>query len=74
MTRLVVDTDPGVDDALALMLAFAHADARVEAITVVAGNVGLGRTLANACTILDVLDADPSVTGPRSSGGRSIAT
>jgi purine nucleosidase len=62
LTRLVVDTDPGVDDALALMLAFAHAGARIEGITVVAGNVGLERTVANVCTILDVLNADPVAT------------
>lgn len=62
MKRLVIDTDPGVDDALALMLAFADADTRVEAVTVVAGNVGLERTLANACTILDVLNVNPAAT------------
>jgi inosine-uridine nucleoside N-ribohydrolase len=62
LTRLVVDTDPGVDDALALMLAFAHAGAKVEAITVVAGNVGLERTVANACTILDVLNVSLAQT------------
>lgn len=62
MKRLVIDTDPGVDDALALMLAFADAGTRVEAITVVAGNVGLERTVPNACTILDVLNVDPAAT------------
>ena len=56
MKRLVIDTDPGVDDALALILAFGDPDTRVDAITVVAGNVGLERTVPNACTILDVLD------------------
>ncbi len=61
MTRLVIDTDPGVDDAHALMLAFAHPAAQVEAITTVAGNVSLARTTANACTILDVLGKDVPV-------------
>jgi len=55
MTRIIIDTDPGVDDAHAIMLAFAHPGVRVEAITTVAGNVGLDRTTANACTILDAL-------------------
>ena len=59
MTSLVIDTDPGVDDAQAIMLAFAHPGTTVHALTVVAGNVGLDRTLANACTILDVLAAPP---------------
>jgi purine nucleosidase len=62
VTRLVVDTDPGVDDALAIMLAFAHPGVEVEAITVVAGNKGLGQTVANACTILDVLGASAAAT------------
>jgi purine nucleosidase len=61
MNRLVIDTDPGVDDALAIMLAFAHPEAQVEAITTVAGNVSLERTTANACTILDVIEQDVPV-------------
>jgi purine nucleosidase len=55
MVRLVVDTDPGVDDAQALMLASAHPNARIEAVTTVAGNVSLERTTANACVVLDAL-------------------
>ena len=58
MNRLVIDTDPGVDDAHALMMAFAHPRAEVEAITTVAGNVSLAQTTANACIILDVLGQD----------------
>ncbi len=61
MPRLVIDTDPGVDDAHAIMLAFARPAAQVEAITTVAGNVSLQRTTANACTILDVLGKDAPV-------------
>ena len=61
MIRLVIDTDPGVDDAVAIMAAFAHPEARVEAITTVAGNVSLERTTANVCTILDVLEQDVPV-------------
>src|SRR5688572_14461014 len=40
--RLLIDTDPGVDDAIALLMALRHPDTIVEAITVVAGNAGLG--------------------------------
>ena len=43
------------------MMAFAHPDARIEALTTVAGNVSLERTTANACTILDVLEQDVPV-------------
>ena len=62
MVRLVIDTDPGVDDAHALLMAFAHPDARVEAVITVSGNVGLDKTTANARTILDVVEADPERT------------
>jgi purine nucleosidase len=61
MQRLVIDTDPGVDDALALLMAHAHPDAVVEAVLVVAGNVPLGRTVANACTVLDQIGATTPV-------------
>ena len=38
-TRVIIDTDPGIDDALALILALASPELSVEAITAVAGNV-----------------------------------
>lgn len=56
--RLVIDTDPGVDDAHAIMMAAAHPDATIEALTTVAGNVSLDKTTANACIILDALGLD----------------
>ncbi len=61
MVRLVIDTDPGVDDAHALMIAAAYPEARIEAITTVAGNVSLKRTTANACTILDAMNVEAPV-------------
>ncbi len=61
MERFIIDTDPGVDDAHAIMMALAHPGARVEALLTVAGNVGLDRTTANALTILDVMQADVPV-------------
>ena len=58
MKRLIIDTDPGVDDAHAILLALAHPQAQVEAITTVNGNVSLDRTTANALKILDVAGKD----------------
>ncbi|MBI9045068.1 MAG: nucleoside hydrolase [Anaerolineaceae bacterium] len=58
MKRLVIDCDPGVDDAQAILMAYMHPDAHIEAITTVAGNVGLEHTTANALKILDILQAD----------------
>jgi purine nucleosidase len=54
MPRIVIDTDPGVDDAQAIILALSHPDARIEAITTVAGNVPLDRTTANALKVLEL--------------------
>ena len=62
MVRLVIDTDPGVDDAHALLMGFTHPGARIEALTTVSGNVGLDKTTANARTILDVLGVDAEQT------------
>jgi purine nucleosidase len=61
MKRLVIDTDPGVDDAHALMLALAYPRAQVAAITTVGGNASLERTTANALKILDVCECDVPV-------------
>lgn len=58
MHRLIIDTDPGEDDALAIMMAAAHPNAHIEAITVTAGNVGLAHTSNNAAVILDRLGLD----------------
>ncbi len=54
-TPLLIDTDPGIDDALALLLAFASPEASVEAITTVAGNVPVERTTKNVFRILGEL-------------------
>jgi len=35
--KVIIDTDPGIDDALALLLAFASPELEVLAVTVVAG-------------------------------------
>lgn len=48
-----VDTDPGVDDAWALLMMMASAQARVVGISVVGGNVGLEHTLANALRVVE---------------------
>jgi purine nucleosidase len=56
--RFVIDTDPGVDDAHAIMMALAYPDVHIEALTTVAGNVPLERTTANALTILDIYERD----------------
>ncbi len=51
---LLIDTDPGVDDALALLMAFADPDHDVIGLTVAAGNVGLEHTVRNALKLCEV--------------------
>lgn len=52
---IVIDTDPGQDDAVALLLAFASADRLdLRAITTVAGNVPVAQTTANALRVRDL--------------------
>lgn len=58
-TQLFIDTDPGVDDALAILMAHAHAD--VAGMGIAAGNVGLAHTVRNACTLVDLLGAHTPV-------------
>jgi inosine-uridine nucleoside N-ribohydrolase len=57
--RVIIDTDPGVDDALALLLAFKSHDLHVEAVTTVSGNVSLEQATKNAALLLEFLDPDP---------------
>ena len=59
--RLVIDTDPGVDDAIALLMALRYPGARVEAISVVAGNVGLEHTVRNARFVVEWCELDVPV-------------
>jgi inosine-uridine nucleoside N-ribohydrolase len=54
MPRIILDTDGGVDDALALLLALAWPDASIEAICSVHGNVPLETATANVGEILYV--------------------
>lgn len=51
---LIIDTDPGVDDALALVFAAACPELEVLAVTTVAGNVDLEQATTNAQRILPV--------------------
>jgi len=49
--RVIIDTDPGTDDALAILLALNSPEIRVEALTIVAGNVTAAMGLENGLKI-----------------------
>lgn len=60
----IIDCDPGTDDAIALWLALASPELDVRLVSVVGGNVGLQRTVANACAIVGLSGkAVPVVAG-----------
>jgi pyrimidine-specific ribonucleoside hydrolase len=52
---IILDCDPGHDDALAIVLALARPELRTVAITTVAGNAPLDRTTRNALRVLTLL-------------------
>jgi inosine-uridine nucleoside N-ribohydrolase len=52
--RIILDTDPGVDDAIAIFLALRSQELQVEAITAVSGNVPLALTLPNALRLVEI--------------------
>lgn len=52
--KIIIDTDPGQDDAVAIFLALASPELDVRAIVAVAGNVPLPRTSENARRILEL--------------------
>ncbi|GGA34247.1 nucleoside hydrolase [Neptunicoccus cionae] len=45
---IIIDTDPGIDDAIAILYALNHPDQEITALTTVAGNIGLSVTTRNA--------------------------
>jgi len=52
--RIIIDTDPGTDDAVAILIALAHfTDQEILGITTVAGNVGVKVGTKNALRILE---------------------
>ena len=51
--RVIIDTDPGIDDTAALLFAFGSPELQVEALTTIFGNVSLEQCTRNALTILE---------------------
>jgi len=58
MEKLIIDTDPGVDDAQAILMAAAHPKAAIAAILVVGGNVSLEHTVRNSLTLVEMVEQD----------------
>ena len=56
--RILIDCDPGHDDAIALLIALASPEVEVFGVTTVAGNQTLEKTTANAIRVLDFVGRD----------------
>lgn len=54
-TPIIIDTDPGIDDAVALVIALNHPDLDVQLITTVSGNVGVKQTTENALKLVNYM-------------------
>jgi inosine-uridine nucleoside N-ribohydrolase len=54
MTRVILDCDPGLDDALALLLVLASAELELVGVTTVAGNQTIEKTTENALKLLEL--------------------
>jgi inosine-uridine nucleoside N-ribohydrolase len=76
LSRVIIDTDPGVDDALALLLAMRSPELKIEAITPVAGNVPLSLTLPNALRMVEVAGRTdiPVAAGAKAPLARRLVT
>src|ERR1700710_2889523 len=68
-TPLAIDTDPGIDDALALLLALASPEVDLRLVTTVHGNVDLAHTTDNALRVLHLAGRSdiPVAAGARDS-------
>ena len=58
MPRIIIDTDPGVDDAIAILMALAAPSVEVAGLTVVGGNVPHARCLRNALALVEYAGRD----------------
>src|SRR5260370_34170331 len=55
--KIILDCDPGIDDALAIVFAWGEPDLEIQGITTVAGNVSLDKTTANALRVCEFVGA-----------------
>lgn len=56
--KIIIDTDPGIDDAFALIYAMNNPEFNILGITTVSGNNGLGQVTENALKLVKALDRD----------------
>jgi len=55
--RIIIDTDPGIDDSLAILLALASPEVTIEGLTIVHGNCSMEQGTLNALAVLELAKA-----------------
>lgn len=84
--HIIIDTDPGIDDALAFLLAVASPEMVVDGITTIHGNASTAQVTKNALSILELAEAmhipvykgcdlplvQPSLLGPETHGDTGL--
>ena len=55
--RIIIDTDPGIDDSLAILLAMASPEVQLEGLTVIHGNSSTKQGTINALSVLELVNA-----------------
>ena len=84
--HIIFDTDPGIDDSLALLLALASPEIVVDGISIVHGNCSANQAVSNALSVLELAQAAhipvykgcelplvrPSLLAPETHGDRGL--
>src|SRR5512143_508505 len=84
--RIIIDTDPGIDDSLAILLALASPEVQLEGVSVVHGNCSAEQGTINALSMLELAHAShvpvvkgcdlplvqPSLLAPETHGGQGL--
>lgn len=75
MIRMIIDTDPGIDDAMAIHFAAADPDIEIVGLTTVFGNVYVPQATRNALHLLEMVGIDaPVAEGARTPLGMPLET
>ncbi|MHA6603084.1 nucleoside hydrolase [Aerococcus urinae] len=61
MRQVIIDTDPGTDDSLAILLALSQPDIEVIGLTTVQGNQSLEQINANASSLVNYLGLETPI-------------
>jgi purine nucleosidase len=84
--RIIIDTDPGIDDSLAILLALASPELTLEGISTIHGNASVAQVTANALSVLELAKAShipvykgcelplvqPSLLAPETHGDQGV--